>query len=249
MSQRSVSVRQFANQHLGLLITATALIFVMMRLLVVTRGSVPVALALLQSGGTANIVVGSILRDAVLTVANLALVGALVWLLYRMLFGGGIGAPLASLAVATFLASFFYSLRFFVITAVMWVFSYFNLRALRRSRSRDESPMRYTSGFWVILAIVGVLQLSNVLLTTSPWVPLEALVQGSGRKAVGYVVARDGADVVVLEDETRLILRIEATNIRERYLCAKRQTSAAWWARQPVAFAVLREAQPRLRKC
>lgn len=240
---------RLALDHAGLLLTAATLVFVMMRLLIVARGSVPTALGLLQTGGTANIVLGSVLRDGTMSVVNLSIIGAIIWSAAAIARRRDLVAPIAFALVVVTVASFFFTLFFFLFTAALWLSFLGDAKRSRTGKQRPAPEQAAKRSYMPLLISITVIWLlATTLLTPSPWVPLERLELVRGETIIGYVFSDNGRDVVVLEDGSRLIRHIDPSGVENRMLCRKTPELDSVITK-PLAFVVLNIRRPQLARC
>lgn len=79
---------------------------------------------------------------------------------------------------------------------------------------------------WMVGLFVGTL-LPFTVLGSTPWVPSEALELRGAAPRTGYVLGRDGNDLIVLTDEPRSVMRVPVSNIESRTICSY-ETARPW---------------------
>jgi hypothetical protein len=106
--------------------------------------------------------------------------------------------------------------------------------AQRRLSSRSSTPMP--------LLVIGVLLLSSFALNDRPWMPAEELVLEDGRVVVGYVVAVDDDDIVLLRESDRALTRLSSDQVEGRKFCTLGTT-------RPPVIGLLMGPQANYPKC
>jgi hypothetical protein len=201
-------------------ITTVALFgFVIARVLIVARGDVPVALAIISAVGPISVVVNTIIAS--IDVMAFALFTILLTFLAPRLFERRWDNLLRVLllvlvAVLVFVAPWPLLL---VGLCLMPLRIAIYRRGLRGSsvtpdqaRSLAVPPMASD----LILPLVIILA---YLLVAPVWLPAEAITLDSNKQTVGYVLNDQSDWYSLLTDKPRTVIRIEGTHVKARVVC------------------------------
>jgi len=202
-------------------ITATLFVIVIGRVLVVTRGDIPTALAVISTAGVATVIVNTVLS----TLGGIALLIAYGILVISI-------APLhtpkwsmarSTLFMATILIGFLLAPidtlpGTFGIFLLLAVLGFLNQRSLKRpSTRRIRTPPAGLTIFTLGL-VLGYLLIWQALWLAPVWLPAESVHTKTG-KIIGYVLSDSGDWVSVLTEEDRLVVRMKANTIESRTIC------------------------------
>jgi hypothetical protein len=209
-----LELRRLALEHLGLVVSLGVMVAAGARVMLLARGDIWTAQAVLRYMGPATILLGLL---------PLAAQIAHVWLTIELFMSafvrsevsarrravGRWGFPLAAF-VALFVQPVVSLVPVLGACAVEWTG--------RRRRPREDLPFGSTTLGHAVMAVVvfGALALLPSALVQ---LPIETLVPASGDPVIGYVL-RDGAEpLVVLTSGEQRIVFVE-DRIEERFLCA-----------------------------
>lgn len=204
------------TQNVALLAAAAFGVMTALLLMRVAVGNPQTALAVLQQGGTGNVLLGSALSLVPLLIAGL--VGGLLAQLWRevpswsewRVLAPKLGWSFVGLAAGLLLAP----PLLVGIAAVM---------ALWFRRRSDEGP----EGMKVLG--VTLLAVAWLLFVAKPWWPLERLELSNGDTAVGYVVSGAGSDVGVLVGAPRQVVHLTLAAPDGRSICTDTSASLGRW--------------------
>jgi hypothetical protein len=219
------------RDHLGLLAGAGLAFASATRLASVSRFDIDTAYAVLQSTGTANVLVGTLV-GFVPVVAMLAATLCIVlqdrakvrgdrrqleasW--YLLLLALAIAVCLVPWAI---LVGFPVFVALGAASSTLWRrrrprHSQHPLGAQYRRQRAMERTQRLIAVPLTLLAVA-------VVASPDPWLPRERLQLTDDTTVVGYVLSRDEHVVEVLRDSDRQFIRIEATRVSSRELCRRR---------------------------
>jgi hypothetical protein len=110
-------------------------------------------------------------------------------------------------------------------------------RRLRIERFRSSTVRFLTltrAGFSSTIAVAWSVGWFGLLALTSPmWLPLEAVTTADGAVRVGYVLADESEDIVVLVESDRAVVRVRQEDVVRRDLCSLSAPSdplVSWWS-------------------
>lgn len=196
----------WATQHLTLLAGGAFATLVALLLVRVSRGNPRTALAVLQQGGTGNILLGTSL--ALLPLVAAGLVGGILAHVWphpapqrtRRTTMDKVGLTAVILVVGVAIAP----LVFVAMSVVMAV-----LLRRRSSESREGSG-----------AAILLLGCVWFFLVAAPWWPLERVEpEGGGGSVVGYVLSASGDDLAVLTEDSRHVEYLSIAGPASRRIC------------------------------
>lgn len=207
-------------KNVGLIASASLAAVIAIRLFAVARFDLPTALAVLANSGTSSVVVGLLLTSVVplLTMAVFAVLG--VWVAFRpttFSWTALAASTVGALAMAP--AEMFVSVSVILVPSVL--LARFRHRSTPspdqsdRSVAEDLPPLSRRE---VAAALLLGGYLTLIVLNGSPWLPAERLTVG-GRIRVGYVLAHDNDELVILTERDRAIQRYRRTDVSDRRLC------------------------------
>jgi hypothetical protein len=192
--------------------TAILFAFLIVKVLVISRGDIPTALAILHTAGLVTIVVGGLLSGLPILAAAMLTATA-----YRLADSPTLpGAALFSTVLAV---------CFFV--APVWIVIFSMLLGLTVSWASYHRPWRRAGRAgraldivaWTVLALVGAVLVEAALYTV--WLPHERLtVSRPSSLVVGYVLDDGGGWLSMLQSGTRRIVRYRTEDVTVRTLCS-----------------------------
>lgn len=195
-------LRKLAVREMGLTVTLLAGAVLTLRIMAVARFDTSTALAMLQTGGTGNVLVGAAV--AVLPVVPLYFGTPFGVLARQRQREHGTWSAIAWAATPVVLASAVlppaYLLGFVGLTALGFSFA----------DSLDVSAL---------LASLAVAT-SFVVIGAQPWWPVEAVTIMGEKPQMAYVVGRDGDELVLLTGAHH-IRRVPSASVVERGLCTR----------------------------
>ena len=208
---------RFTRQHPTLLATVALSFVVVLKLIVVARGSLTTAEALLTSAGPVIIGLGILLTLFPAILFILSLNSLLVWVdLLRgaVTFGFWHFISVWLLMLDVYFLTLIQLLMVVVLAilfiAIGWLFE----RKPRKQPNYKKKP------YVTDLVTVIVLMLSLFFLNDSLWVPAEQLIHGdSSSVVVGYVAQADADWITVVRESDRHVLRLRMSTIHTRELC------------------------------
>jgi hypothetical protein len=215
------------REHLGLVVSAGVGGFVVLHLLGVAKWDVTTALAIASVSGTTTVALGSLLASLPILYS-----GALLYLLPTIV--GRLArrtmversAALSALGIPVilvlYLAPLITLLVGFAVIAAVWALAKYaasrrhRLRRAGKAAPEPEPVSRFErwgalAGSWLVLL---------VLTVSVPWFPTENLRIGNEPTFTGYVIGARDQDLVVLRDNTRVIVVTPAVTLSRTY-CSK----------------------------
>jgi len=233
------------SEHLGSLIPATLAVGTMFRLAGVSRGSPISALAILRYSGTATVLIATATLVIFLGVAVSGLAAQLV------LDSRGRRVPLWALLLPLLvnltLAGTFVLMLTVVSTGVALLHGYAPPQVRERVR-RPIVPFFDTTVpvATVICVVLIVLAGSTLVLSEAMWLPAEDVELANRDGLVGYVLARDGEQTVVLREEDRRVVYVDTDQIVARTLC---QAAPDSFLQVPLPSLLGLAERPRYPRC
>lgn len=218
------------KEHIPLLITGISILFISIRLLSVANYDFETADGILQSSGTASVVIGALIPTigyitlpAALSLGAMLTIGEIdkssrpfAWVLAAFLFVASVFvAPASAFAITVF-----WGLLLLIVVLV----------ARRQSRSQEKNPRTrlssrksrtrklpiYTIAAWTIFIVI------NTAVNSVPWLPAEVIVSGRMRPFTGFVLGETVSDVTILTSQTRQIVHVAPSAIISRTVCRQR---------------------------
>lgn len=228
MEKTTERLAAFAKEHVGLVVALAGVMLVSLRLLAVAAFDPSSALAVLQSLGTSDVAVGTVLT-VLPVLPHIALVALTFGIpakqrpwreaLRLWLLGAFPAVAMLFSPVPEVLTGFFLGL--WAVTPVVSI-------ALRdpAGASRPETPegalkwlMR---GAFRIATVYVVAQFAaGVIVDRQMWLPVESVAVG-GTTHVGYVLSADDRTTVLLRDSDRAVLHLARAESRTLCLPANR---------------------------
>jgi hypothetical protein len=216
------TLAEYLRQHVALVATAGISGIAAFVLLIVARGDLTTALALLRYSSPAQVLLGTIL--AFLPV--FLVLPFFIFLVHRTKSleqetkpSRGCRADVVTVILLLIPAVVFVPLgltAFFQIAIVWIAVSYL----LRRQRSTGEVAL---------VTFIATIALSLFGGYRSVWLPLESVVTRSGEGITGYVL-KDDANYIVLRQDDRVVVEVDADEVVARRLCAS-DTGRSLYAR------------------
>lgn len=226
------------TEHLGLILSAAALVMTGMKVTAVAHGDPITVAAIIEAQGLG-------LLPAVL------LTGASTFTLLPFVFSSqflgeairdrdpvgrlpalcaGTFAVAALVADMLFLAAAFLWAAGFVLTGLLWRVTNWQFLSVKP----QESPL--SAG--PVLGVLIALAVLATVLDPRPWLPKESVRDEEGT-IVGYVLENEGGTLTMLEDDGRRVLRIHEGEVSARWLC---RTGAA--GKPLLAWLLWRDERP-----
>jgi hypothetical protein len=205
-------------EHIGILLTASLFVIISLRILGAADWDATVALAIVQSGGVADVALASALSSAP-TLVSLALV---VWaalfcaaiLERRVDYWSWTPALYGALLVL-----FLVPTAYLIAVAVLIAISFAVRSPLERRRGQQGQGVQnpYTPAerrAWLISVLGGQIMIASM----TAWLPSESVSINGGDAFAGYVVSDDTDMVTVLRDEgSPKIERVDAESVERSY--------------------------------
>lgn len=208
---------RFTRQHPTLLATAALSVVVVLKLIVVSRGSLTTAEALLTSAGPVTIGLGILLTLFPAILFILTLKSILDWVdLLRgaVTFGSW---HLVSVWLLMLDVYFLTPLQLLMVVLLAMLFiaiGWLSERGARKQPNYKERP--YGADHVNVI----VLMLALFFLDSSLWLPAERLTHGDpSTVVVGYVVQADSDWVSILRESDSHVLKLRMSTIHSRELC------------------------------
>jgi uncharacterized membrane protein len=233
------------SEHRGSLIPAVLAVGTMFRLAGVSRGSSVSALAILRYSGTASVLVATATLVIFLAVAVSGLAAQLVldsrgrrvrwWVLLLPV--------LINLSLATT-----FVLMMTVVSTVVALLHGYAPPELREKVRRPIVPFFDTTVQVATLICVVLIVMAGTILVLSDamWLPAENVEIADQDGLVGYVLARDGDQTVVLREDDRRVVYVNTDQILARTLCQAGPDNAL---QVPLLSLVGLTERPRYPRC
>lgn len=215
-------MRQRWWDHLGLLLSGALFVLVLVRVLFAAGFDTTTAMAILQHGGTANVVLGS-------TFASLPLLTSLMTghVVARFVFGPRPGLTwLPLLLLGLVLAVAYVALVAFAAVAILIVLGLLIHWCRRGKSTPPTAPVTEEEVPDQSLLTTGLLFLVLLPMSASSWLPTEELSVRGSASFTGYVLASEGADTYLLTEEVPEHVQSVPTEYLKRRLC---QTEEVWY--------------------
>lgn len=234
--------------HVGLLISGFVAFIVVLRLLMMARWDTGTAAAILQHAGTASVVLGIAISIAPSFITTgLWIVGA--YHFYEWSRDGrwpGLHRSAWLLAISVLVGLTIASTFQFAFMLIVWVLGWV---AGSSDRNTDPAVARQQNNRLIAGQFVA-LMISGVLLSETPWLPLEKIsTEGSDPVAAYVLSGKDGDTWVVLPDDTREVEFIPADREPSRELYDERPGWPGEWAWDRVIDLVGSKDGPRYPRC
>jgi hypothetical protein len=212
-SAKTSSGWTLAREHLGTVLAVGSAVLFGMRVLIVARFDNDVALAIVST-----VTPTDFLRALVLPAAQLSVVFGTISL--SLMAGQTWRRGDRPMAVALIAASF--AIGFLALLFVLPPDSFFLPAVLISGFAFPTFQLAKERWFRVMTGSAVVLLVSAIVLADpSPWIPPERFAVGS-HVVVGYTL-KEGDDLVVLDDETRSVLRLDRSKV-DREFCRTSDT-------------------------
>lgn len=210
------------KDHPALVAALGTAMLVAARLLAISRFDVNTAAAILQVAGTGTAVAGTALTLLPFVLVGATLVSAVNLFVDPDVLGLRSGSTLTfALAFAATLSLTAWPLS--LVTAVAVVV----LAVLGRRRTRGNAPQprlkelirgsRLLSAEAIVIAVI--LFLLPIVLQR-PWLPSQVVTVKEGRSIVGYVLGQKDGSVVVMRDEDRTVVYLDADEVTGTRICS-----------------------------
>jgi len=201
-------------QHLGLLITTAIFVFVVLRVLIVSRMSTATALAVFATSGVFQVALGILVSSY-----------SVVLLIVLLLFDGR--RRVATRAERSSLVPLLWeaAISVVIIVFVPWFPALVFLVLVVASEYVDRRlDSRSTPDPWNSpLVLIVTLIILSVVMAPSVWLPAEVIDSDESEALVGYVLA-DGADwTSVLLEGDRYVVRVPSDSVNSRIVCTPRE--------------------------
>lgn len=216
------------REHIPLLITGFSILFIGIRLISISHGDIETADGILQSSGTATVVIGALMPVIGFIIFTLGF-----WLLAALVIEDVKIAPKALvLGCGIFLVLtglFVTPISFICLTILAPIAGFASGRAVRalseRSsggttsrKSRAHARLRSARTFYVISGYI-LLLLFVAAINPTPWIPAEIIASTTMRPFTGYVISDSQTDVVILVSHDGKIVHIDPTKITSQVVC------------------------------
>ena len=207
------------KEHISLVAGAVTASIIAVRLLSISAFNPETAYGVLQSAGTASIIVGSIvsLFGPLSLVILVTLIG---WMIEKHIADTYLRGALISIiiffGVVTFLMTpIFFSLIYLSAIPMLW----FSLHLARSSSAQRSSVPRAE---WRKLIPFAYITLIFVFFEvySPPWLPSERLEFKNAAPAIGYIVARSSDDLTILTDKPREIRHYDPKSLIKETVCS-----------------------------
>jgi hypothetical protein len=220
--QTTKSSATFLREHIALVLSLTWLLFLLVKLYVVTRGDPSTAYGLVAASGPVLIFVGLCICEAGL----LALLGSgICYIWYSSARTEGAEKYIAAAATATFglvaLAILPPLTALFMLPGLLGGFL---LGRLSSGRERVGNVQTSKMMMWALASSVALVIVLH-LLSSGMWLPQEVVRIKGAQPIPGYVVNEGEGWTTVLTTETRQLVRIKADSITARDLCNSQEES------------------------
>jgi hypothetical protein len=230
-------------------ITSVALFgFVIIRVLVVARGDVPMALAITSGVGVATVVVNTIVGSIQFLAFTTILVLSVLLSTGRIIEAWRLALAVAAIVILDLVVFFTADWFTFLASLSIPIFALIRRRRFshRGSMLRDEaaplahdrrrlsalpgppastrnrirSAVRHGLSVFLPIAVVVMFSVILILAVVSPvWLPAEILKIDNQSQVTGYVLNDQGDWYSILKDKPRSIVRVHKTRIKERTVC------------------------------
>lgn len=225
-----------ASESVGVVASIGAFALFAIKLMAVSHGSVNTAKALLQTSGLGESLLGVALSGFIPVACAAAFVYALVRLGYCLVEEGNPWPWLGATLLLVFVIGVLISLAWAVTGAVLLA----GLVVVRRRlRGRLGRSLRLAVTVAVLLPASGVL-----LIDDSMWLPYERYDRGDNI-LVGYTVAENDDELIVLRDRDRIILRVPQSEVLKRDYCVPDYES---WAGMSIS-ELAKSKRPKYPRC
>jgi hypothetical protein len=232
--------RPLWREHFSLLVTGAAFSVFVLRLLAMAHGDPETAAAIVHTTGPANALFGIAVQDGALVVVAGAWVTIVVRFTQRpdrrlsWLFVGELATVIGAAAAVGPIVGAVGMVTF----TVIWLVA--NAGA-QRGQGLDRVMLAIF--VWTV-GTMGALVVATGFVNDQMWLPPERLTMDPSTKVVGYVLDRDESELVVLDDHSRTVRRIDATDVSDRTICRKHDADT-WSTRSLLAVFRTRPDYPR----
>lgn len=205
--------------HLGVVLTLLAGGLIIVRLLAVSGWDQQTAKAVLQHGGSSNLIIGALLSafPAVLGTTLAFLGGRVPYRLFRIRRKPRLWDlwQMVMVALVLFATSGVYYLILFVAAIPLGIIFGIN------DRTMPTTGMNSNKRFFVALVISPAIV--SLIFSDIPWMPREIVSYSDGTKpTVGYVLKDDGERITLLVADPRAVLNVRSQIVKSRELCGSR---------------------------
>ena len=200
-------------------------VLVALRLLSVADFNPATAYGIVQSSGTGNVLIGTVI-SLVPSMAIITVSGLIVYLIFYphpKLSAAAELAVWASMSMLVLIALLTIPLRYIIAIGLWLLFILFLLifrgkikKALER---HEDAPVvrNAARGFGFIVAVTVIFG----IVLSPPWMPSEYLVFKNGRSVTGYVLSETQTGIAVLQASPREVLYYEdPKSLQDEYICS-----------------------------
>lgn len=202
-SKSQIGIEERASAHLGLLVSAAALLFVLLKLSRVAQFEPSTSVALIRAAGPVQVLLGSLLVQLPLLLAILFFQTTL-WLIDSVFTSKGFESKHSYAAMVLLVLLMVMPWRASAVGVIAGL-SYLGYRRFRK-------PSSAVWPFWSILLVY-------VALGSQVWLPAEQIRLSSADVLVGYVVSQEAEWTSVLKESERTIVQVRTTQIIGRRVC------------------------------
>lgn len=245
-------------QHAGLLLSAGLIVLCALRILILTRGDLALALAVLNVGQQFTI-----LTSTLFTVLPLA---ALFAYFYpqssqflsinannrkSLKFAGVHGLALALCGSLVFMVVPVVLLGIAIAALIIFVFAIIIDYLLTKGKRKRSLPDAIRQFFLWLVSCAVVVQV--IVLLSTPWVPAERISvknDGDNKTIYGYILGQQGKQSMVLNIRQNDVTWIGEDDLGERRLCNTNSFFSAWyWKPYLTAFTSEKNKAPQREDC
>ena len=226
------------HEHLPLLTTAASILFITIRVLVISDFNIETAYGVIQASGAGDIVIVSVLPtlgflapSAAVTLLTLFLDGTISKRHKRPVISAIVFLGFISIIITP--AGFFP----LALTGALIVISFRYLEIPARPSvvpSAVIKSLRFIYNWMFLSTIVFTIALS--IVSSVPWVPSEVIVtKNIKHRIVGYVLAESDTDTTILTFDAKVIVHISPSELTSRTVCQPQDLSLNGPVFEPVA--------------
>jgi len=213
----------------ALAVGVASTVLVALRLLSVADFNPATAYGIVQSSGTANVIIGTVI-SLIPSIAIIAASGLIVYLVFYPHDKLSAAAELAvwtSMSMLVLIALLTIALRYLIAIGLWVLFILFLLifrkkikDALKLDKEAKDAPVirNAARGFGLIIAVTVIFG----IVLSPPWMPSEYLVFKNGQSVTGYVLSETQTGMAVLQASPREILYYgdPRSSLQEEYVCS-----------------------------
>jgi hypothetical protein len=201
-------------------------VLVALRLLSVADFNPATAYGIVQSSGTANVIIGTVI-SLVPSIAIIAASGLVVYLVFyprsKPLSPAAELAVWTSMTMLVLIALLTIALRYLIAIGIWMLFILFLLKfrtPIRNAlKEHGDAPVirNAARGFGLIIAVTVIFG----IVLSPPWMPSEYLVFKNGQSVTGYVLSETQTGMAVLQASPREVLYYgDPRSLQEEYVCS-----------------------------